>query len=169
MTGTFRFAGDAPPRARPDFNVFNRYAANFPWRSHAVWFLTQMLRWGQLAETQNLRRVAEKVYRPELYREVAASLGMPFGSADYKTEGRHGSAWSPAGGDEAWVLGSDLFFDGLEFSPTHPAAYLAGFQVHNRTVDLDALRAANPGWFEEDRLRLVASDSVEAPLIGEAG
>ncbi len=169
MTGTFRFATDAPPRARPDFNVFNRYAANFPWRSHAVWFLTQMLRWGQLAEPQNLRRIAEKVYRPELYREVAASLGMPSGSADCKAEGRHGSAWSPAGGNEAWVLGSDLFFDGREFSATDPAAYLRGFEVQGRTVDLDALSAANPDWSEEDRLRLVASDNLEAPLVGEAG
>ncbi len=169
MTGTFCYAVDAPPRARPDFNVFNRYAANFPWRSHGVWFLTQMLRWGQLGEPQNLQRIAEKVYRPEWYREVAQSLGMPLGTAEYKDEGKHGTAWSPAGSDEAWVLGADLFFDDRPFSASDPASYLKGFDVHSMSVDPTELRAANPPWSEGERGRRVAEDKSEATLVGEAG
>src|SRR5690606_23106060 len=29
-------------------HVFHRYAATFPWRSHALWLLSQMIRWGQI-------------------------------------------------------------------------------------------------------------------------
>jgi ABC-type nitrate/sulfonate/bicarbonate transport system substrate-binding protein len=32
----------------PDVSVFFANAANFPWRSHAQWFLRQMARWGYL-------------------------------------------------------------------------------------------------------------------------
>ena len=48
LTGTVQFSSNEAPRSASDFNVFHRYAANFPWRSHAVWFLSQMLRWGQI-------------------------------------------------------------------------------------------------------------------------
>jgi len=46
MTGTFEFEkGDK--RDMPDFNVFYRYNATYPFYSDGVWFLTQMRRWGQ--------------------------------------------------------------------------------------------------------------------------
>ena len=49
MTGTFEYEkGDK--RALPDFNVFFRYNATYPYFSDAVWYLTQMRRWGQIAE-----------------------------------------------------------------------------------------------------------------------
>ena len=49
MTGTFEYErGDK--RAVPDFNVFFRYFATYPYYSDAVWYLTQMRRWGQIAE-----------------------------------------------------------------------------------------------------------------------
>ena len=41
MTGTFEYApGDK--REMPDFNVFFRYSATYPFYSDAIWFLTQM-------------------------------------------------------------------------------------------------------------------------------
>ena len=56
MTGTFEYeAGDK--RAAPDFNVFFRYNATFPYASDAVWYLTQMRRWGQIAESKTRRLV----------------------------------------------------------------------------------------------------------------
>ena len=33
-----QFSSGEKPRMAPDHNVFHRYAANFPWRSHALWF-----------------------------------------------------------------------------------------------------------------------------------
>ena len=45
MTGTFEFEkGDKRPV--PDFNVFFRHFATYPYYSDAVWYLTQMRRWG---------------------------------------------------------------------------------------------------------------------------
>ena len=53
MTGTFEFEkGDK--REIPDFNVFFRYNATFPYYSDAVWYLTQMRRWGQISRGQGL-------------------------------------------------------------------------------------------------------------------
>jgi nitrate/nitrite transport system substrate-binding protein len=51
MTGTFEY-GKADKRSLPDFNVFFRYYATYPYYSDAVWYLTQMRRWGQIPEAK---------------------------------------------------------------------------------------------------------------------
>ncbi|MCB1850883.1 MAG: ABC transporter substrate-binding protein [Gammaproteobacteria bacterium] len=144
MLGTFRFAHDQAPRERTDFNVFNRYSANFPWRSHAVWFLSQMLRWGQLERAVNFKRIAEQVYRPELYRQAVAELELDFPVRDYKDEGVHSSPWHMQGENGDLVMGSDLFFDGARFTASDPIAYLEGQSFNHRLVDLQLLLEANP-------------------------
>ena len=67
MTGTFEYErGDK--RAVPDFNVFFRYHATYPYYSDAVWYLTQMRRWGQIAESKPdawYVATAKSVYRPD--------------------------------------------------------------------------------------------------------
>ena len=40
------------------------------------WFLTQMLRWGQIEQPLDIRATAA-VYRPDLYRDAARALGVP--------------------------------------------------------------------------------------------
>lgn len=76
MTGTFEFEkGDK--RAEPDFNVFFRYNATFPYYSDAVWYLTQMRRWGQIAEAHPdawYDETAKSVYKPAIYEEAAKEL-----------------------------------------------------------------------------------------------
>lgn len=76
MTGTFEFEpGDTRPA--PDFNVFFRYNATFPYYSDAVWTLTQMRRWGQIAEPQSdawYDETAKSVYKPAIYRLAAEAL-----------------------------------------------------------------------------------------------
>ena len=76
MTGTFEYEkGDT--RAVPDFNVFFRYNASYPFYSDAVWYLTQMRRWGQIAEAQPdswYDETAKSVYKPEIYLEAAAQM-----------------------------------------------------------------------------------------------
>ena len=50
MTGTFEYEkGDK--REAPDFNVFFRHNATYPYYSDAIWYLTQMRRWGKLRNT----------------------------------------------------------------------------------------------------------------------
>jgi nitrate/nitrite transport system substrate-binding protein len=76
MTGTFEYEpGDV--REVPDFNVFFRYDATYPFYSDAVWYLTQMRRWGQIEEAKPdswYDEVARSVYRPEIYLEAARML-----------------------------------------------------------------------------------------------
>lgn len=76
MTGTFEYEkGDKRPV--PDFNVFFRYFATYPYYSDAVWYLTQMRRWGQITEYKPdawYEETAKKVYRPDLYLKAAQML-----------------------------------------------------------------------------------------------
>jgi nitrate/nitrite transport system substrate-binding protein len=76
MTGTFEYEkGDK--RLVPDFNVFFRYYATYPYYSDAVWYLTQMRRWGQIAEYKPdswYDETAKSVYRPDLYLKAAKML-----------------------------------------------------------------------------------------------
>jgi ABC-type nitrate/sulfonate/bicarbonate transport system substrate-binding protein len=144
MSGSFRYGHDEEPVAMPDFNVFHRYAANFPWHSHAVWFITQMYRWGQLDEAVNIRKVAEQVYRPDLCRDAARALGFSFPTRSYKTEGLHGEPRRLDEAPESPLLGPDRFCDGRIFDPVDPVAYLAGFDIHNLKLSLDDLARVNP-------------------------
>ncbi len=95
MTGTFEYEkGDK--RDVPDFNVFYRYYATYPYYSDAVWYLTQMRRWGQISEPQPdswYDEVAKSVYRPDIYEKAARLLveegfvdeaDFPFGTDGYK-------------------------------------------------------------------------------------
>src|SRR5215475_10703073 len=56
----------------PDFHVFHRKFANFPWRSHADWFLAQMVRRGQVAPTVDIKATSDRVYRTDIYRAAAS-------------------------------------------------------------------------------------------------
>ncbi len=76
MTGTFEYEkGDK--RDVPDFNVFYRYYATYPYYSDAVWYLTQMRRWGQIGEHKPddwYAEVAKSVYLPDVYLKAARML-----------------------------------------------------------------------------------------------
>ncbi len=76
MTGTFEYEkGDKRPA--PDFNTFFRYHATYPYYSDAIWYLTQMRRWGQIPEAKSdswYVEMAKKVYRPDVYALAAKEL-----------------------------------------------------------------------------------------------
>jgi len=143
MTGTFQYTKEELPQALPDFNVFHRYAATFPWRSHAEWFITQMLRWGQIAQPIDICQTAAAVYRSDIYRESAQALGVPVPHIDYKTEGAHGEPWSLDTATTAIAMGPDRFFDGRVFDPAMPLAYLAGFDIRSNGIPIAALAEVN--------------------------
>lgn len=66
---------EALARALKSEIVFHRDAAGLPRREHALWFLSQMVRWGQVEPDLDLETVADRVYRPDLFRAAALSLG----------------------------------------------------------------------------------------------
>jgi len=134
--------GDAPALI-PDFHVFHRYAANFPWTSHAVWLLTQMLRWGQLTAPVDMLATARRVYRPDLYRAAARALGILTPETDLKSEGVHSAAWTIDTSAGTIPMGSDHFFDGREFHPAGAVPYLASSGVGAPRVSLAALATLN--------------------------
>ena len=129
MTGTFEYEkGDRRPI--PDFNVFFRYHATYPYYSDAIWYLTQMRRWGQIAEAKPddwYKDVAKKVYRPDIYRQAAAEL---------IAEGKFSAADFPDFATETgYRAPTDEFIDGIEYDGTQPNAYLAKFPIGLKAED----------------------------------
>lgn len=121
MTGTFEYEkGDK--RAAPDFNVFFRYNATYPYYSDAIWYLTQMRRWGQIPEKKDdawYAQTAASVYKPDIYLKAAELLiaegkakkeDFPFGSDGYK----------PATSD---------FIDGVSYDGKQPNAYIDSLKI----------------------------------------
>ena len=80
----------------PGFHVFQRDAANFPWRSHADWFLAQMVRWKQAPADTDIKAVADRVYRTDIYRAAAREMGVDCPDVDRLPPGGHGEPLLPA-------------------------------------------------------------------------
>jgi hypothetical protein len=78
-----------------DFHVFHRRHANFPWRSHADWFLQQMVRWGQAPADTDIKAVADRVYRTDIYRKAALEMGVVCPELDRLPPGGHGEPLMP--------------------------------------------------------------------------
>lgn len=121
MTGTFEYeAGDTRPA--PDFNVFFRYNATFPYYSDAVWYLTQMRRWGQITEAKPdawYDETAKSVYKPDLYKAAAEAL-IAEGKAsadqfDFDADG--------------YRAPSAEFIDGTSYDGTRPNAYIDSLSI----------------------------------------
>jgi nitrate/nitrite transport system substrate-binding protein len=76
MTGAFEFApGDI--RKAPDFNVFFRHNATYPFYSDAIWYLTQMRRWGQISDAKPdswYLNTAKAAFDTTLYQQAAQQL-----------------------------------------------------------------------------------------------
>lgn len=117
MTGYFYYQ-KSDKREMPDFNVFFRYFCQYPYYSDAIWFLTQMRRWGQISDAQPdsfYHETAKKVYLPDVYKKAANELiaegklqreEVPFDTDGYK----------PPTSD---------FIDGITYDGRKPLAYLA--------------------------------------------
>ena len=121
MTGTFEYEkGDKRPA--PNFNQFFRNHATYPFYSDAVWYLTQMRRWGQIAQGHPdawYADVAKQVYLPQVYLQAARALIAEgkASEADFpmKTDGYRG------------VQGG--FIDGVSFDAKQPNEYLKKFRI----------------------------------------
>ena len=122
LSGDLPVGGGATRSVR-DFFVPNAKAATFPWKSHALWFYTQMVRWRQIEHTAERRQIAAETYRPNIYRAALNTLGIAMPSASSKVEGAL-TAETPVGSSGALTLGPDGFFDGGRFDPDAVDAYI---------------------------------------------
>lgn len=108
-------------------------AACFPWQSHALWFYSQMVRWGQTSFRAEDLETVRQTYRPDIYRAALAPLGVTLPSANAKIEGSLSSP-TPVGATKGvLVLGPDGFFDGRSFDPDFVMDYVHGFEVSARS------------------------------------
>ena len=175
MTGKFTF-GEGDTRDTPEFNLFFDQQASYPFYSDAIWFLTQMRRWGQIAEAkpdQWYLDTAKAVYRPDLYMAAAKSL-VDDGKADADGLPRHRRLphLHQAG------------IDGVAFDGSKPAAYAARLrhrpegrpdrharrrQVRTDTDDRRRSTATSHDSTRRRRARRVARPRRSAAHAGDAG
>lgn len=86
--------------------------STFLWRSRSIWLMTQAARWGQIKTVpKNANEVAEKGWRTDLYREIAAEMGIECPKSDYKVEP------------------PEVFIDNKGFDPSDPVGYLNSFTI----------------------------------------
>ncbi|MER9518342.1 ABC transporter substrate-binding protein [Mesorhizobium sp. M0614] len=124
LTGHLQLGGGAELNIDDFFLPFDK-AANFPWKSHALWFYTQMVRWGHVAHTPENLAIARDCYRPDLYRSALKPLGVALPGANSKVEGALKAATAVGATGAGLVLGPDGFFDGQIFDPDEIDAYIA--------------------------------------------
>lgn len=103
LTGAFELGGGVSATA-PGHFVPSAGDANFPWKSHALWYYSQMVRWGEAQASRANADAAASCFRPDLYRHAVEPLGIAVPEADHK----------PDSG----------FFDGVEFRPEALDAYM---------------------------------------------
>lgn len=83
-------------------------AANFPYLSDGMWFLTQHKRWGLLKEHPDYLATARQVNRIDIYKQAAQAAGVAL----------------PAG-----EMRSSTLVDGVVWDGSNPAAYADAFKV----------------------------------------
>lgn len=116
--------GDGGEVATADFFVPHAKAATFPWKSHALWFYSQMVRWGQVEANPANETIARETYRPDLYRQALGDLGVALPGANAKVEGALVMETPVGSAGASLVLGPDGFFDGQVFDPEHVDGYI---------------------------------------------
>ena len=119
----------------PDFLVFSRQAATFPWISHALWLFSQMVRWGQMPLTLGGIQAARRTFRPDLYRAALTGLDIPIPSANAKVEGALSMLTPVASSNGKLMLGPDRFFDGMTFDPERLQEYVGEFSIRTDSTD----------------------------------
>jgi len=123
MTGTFEYEkGDK--RMLPDFNVFFRYNATYPFYSDGIWYLTQMRRWGQIGEPKSDQwydETIKKVYLPEVWMKAANAL---------LAEGKLVKEEIPQ--TDGYKAPTAEFIDKIEYDGKKPNDYLKKFKVGNK-------------------------------------
>ncbi|WP_343123143.1 CmpA/NrtA family ABC transporter substrate-binding protein [Rubritalea marina] len=124
MTGYFYFQ-KTDKREMPEFNVFFKDHATYPWYSDGIWFLTQMRRWGQISEPKSkdwYYETAKSVYKPEVYL-AAAKLLLEDGHVE-KAE----IPWDADG----FKAPTKDFIDGVEYNGKEPIKYLNSHTIGNK-------------------------------------
>ncbi|MEK7943261.1 CmpA/NrtA family ABC transporter substrate-binding protein [Pigmentiphaga sp. YJ18] len=94
----------------PDaMKFFNDGAANFPYLSDGMWFLTQHKRWGLLKSHPDYLATARQVNRIDVYKQAASAAGVSLPKSEMR---------------------SSKLVDGVVWDGKNPAAYADGFKIN---------------------------------------
>jgi len=94
----------------PDaMKFFNDGAANFPYLSDGMWFLTQHKRWGLLKSHPDYLATARQVNRIDVYKQAASAAGVSLPKSEMR---------------------SSRLVDGVVWDGKNPAAYADGFKIN---------------------------------------
>lgn len=84
-------------------------AANMPYLSDGLWFMTQLRRWGLLRQDPDYQQVASQVQQTGVYRQAAEALGIAVPESPMR---------------------SATLMDGKLWDGSDPAAYARSFTLH---------------------------------------
>src|SRR5262247_2307565 len=101
MLGDYDY-GDGRKEKDKLYMTFYDRQANFPLKSHGVWWLSQFRRWGMVKEPPDYKGLVDRVHRPDIFREVAKEMGVETPREDMKKE---------------------TLFDGVTFDPADAEKY----------------------------------------------
>lgn len=111
ITNHLALQPQAAPQAVENFYLPSRHRASFPWRNHALWFYSQMVRWQQIAFKPEHVAQVEAAYRPDLYRAAVRSMDLDLPESNIRIEDSHTG-----------------FFDGKVFDSNDLGGYLRSQQ-----------------------------------------
>jgi ABC-type nitrate/sulfonate/bicarbonate transport system substrate-binding protein len=111
LSGEFGLDASGNRRVIEHYFRFHDGHANYPDPDQALWIYSQMIRWGQVAYSEDGMMKAASAYRPDLYRQALGDGAMP-APAVAKDQRAH-----------------DQFMDGLGFDPSTIPAYVDAFPV----------------------------------------
>jgi ABC-type nitrate/sulfonate/bicarbonate transport system substrate-binding protein len=111
LDGRLKISPDGTMRESSRYLLVGREGAARPDPVQAAWLYAQMVRWGQASISPEALKIAEGVFRPDLYD---AALGLHGAHADSAAFGSVGA------------------FAGPVFDPADIAGYLASFKVFRR-------------------------------------
>jgi nitrate/nitrite transport system substrate-binding protein len=88
---------------------FNDGAANFPYLSDGMWFLTQHKRWGLLKDHPDYLKVAKEINQIDLFKQAAAASKTPVPKSEMRTS---------------------KLMDGMVWDGKDPKKYADSFKIH---------------------------------------
>ncbi|MBD2342811.1 CmpA/NrtA family ABC transporter substrate-binding protein [Anabaena subtropica] len=113
LLGKFDYGNGRVVENSPHRIKFWTDSASYPYKSHDLWFLTEDMRWGHRSPDFDSKSLINAVNREDLWRETAKFIGQ--------------EKAIPA----STSRGVEKFFNGLEFDPENPQAYLNAPKIRN--------------------------------------
>lgn len=110
LTGRIVLERNGPVVDKPDMLVFHRYAANFPWRSQALWFGEALAKAGLTPREGS----PAQAFRPALFARAAEALGVAYPLVDSKEEAAHPKPWVLEQASAPIPMGIEQAFDGAK-------------------------------------------------------